>query len=211
MIDILRDGLKTRQKALHNKVVFNKIRKKDIAARVNRRENARKMVEVVDRSIRLIEEIVSGRRDTIKGSIESIITEALRAIYGDELSISLEYSMKNNRSFVEIRLLKSTPSGIVSRKHGGFGEGVADTICVPLKLLILAKEPAVDSVLLVDEGFKHMDNVRIAKVGQLMRDISQKLGVQIIMCSHHKKLIEYSETVHDVTDVDGVAQVVRTK
>ena len=211
MIDTIRASVKERQKALYDKVVFNQIRKKDIDNKISQREKARKMVEVVDSSIRLIEEIVSGRRNKMKGSIESIITEALKAIYGDELSISLEYSTKNNRSFVEIRLLKLTPAGIVSRKHGGFGEGVADTICVPLKLLILAKEPAVDSVLLVDEGFKNMDNVRIAKVGQLMRDISRELNVQIIMCSHHKKLIEYAETVNDVTDVDGIAQVVRTK
>lgn len=213
-IDSIKTDISKRKNALLSKKEENRIRKDDINDKVALQKELDDKMEVVGKSIEFVEKVASGRRSKIKDDIESIITEALKLIYGSHYSIALEYGIKNNRTSAEFKVIKETEIGTVIRGQGGFGLSVADTICVPLKLLVLMRS-SVNSgcspVLMIDEGFKHMDENRISSVGRFLSEISKRLGIQIIMCSHHGEMEEFAESVHEVVDDNGIARVTRLK
>ena len=152
-------------------------------------------------------ELADSRRGAMKGRIESIVTEAVQLIYGPSYRIELSYSVKNNRSCLEIEMVRDTESGEVRRDMDGFGGGVADTISVPLRLMVLMGSKQTDKVCVLDECWKHMDLERIELVGKFLRLLADKLGMQIIICSHHEKMREFADMTYEVSETGGVSKV----
>lgn len=164
------------------------------------------------KAIELIESVASFERSAIKSKIESVVSNALSLIYGDEHRIEIDYSLKRNRTCVDISYLKNTNSGEVKRAMGGFGGGVADTMSLPLKLLILLSSNVSDRILVADEPGKHIDVNRIEKFGEFLHELSSKLGIQLIICTHHEALKDYADNVYAVsitkdTNVSSVSRV----
>lgn len=155
-----------------------------------------------------LEELANGRRGAMKGRIESVVTEALRMVYGDSYRIELSYGMKNNRSSLEIEMVRQTPDGDVKRDMNGFGGGVADTISVPLRLMVLVGSKQTDKVCVLDECWKHIDVVRIEMVGQFLRVLAEKLGMQVVFLTHHQALRQYADRTYEVSESSGVSSVV---
>jgi DNA repair exonuclease SbcCD ATPase subunit len=166
---------------------------------------------LAESSLRFVEASVSARRNSIKERVESIIGEALRMVYGNNYALQVDYAVKNNRSTVDFRVVKKTKDGDVVRGIEGVGGGVADTISLPLKLVVLRSTPNADKVLLTDEAGKHIDLERVERFADFIRLVSKKLGVQVIMCTHHEALVNHADVVYRVINHDGHSQVERLK
>ena len=201
------DELERRQKELARRQAENDLLNRQIDDCEKRiLELAGKMQTSQD-ALGFIEELAGARRGTMKGKIESVISEAVLLIYGKSYRVELSYSVKNNRSCLEIEMVRDTPEGEVRRDMAGFGGGVSDTISVPLRLMVLLGSKQTDKVCILDEAWKHIDLQRVELVGRFLRLLTDKLGMQVIMCSHHEQLRDFAERTYEVTESDGVSKV----
>jgi DNA repair exonuclease SbcCD ATPase subunit len=205
-----KQALKQRQNTLLKKQAEN-----DVADAQRRRFNT-KMEELINvlgvgqEALQVLEDIANARRGTMKSQIENIVTEALQLVYGPDVSVELQYDVKAGRSFVNILFVKQTPAGEVKRTMDGIGGGVSDTISVPLRLLVLIASRQTDKVCILDEAYKHVDLERVEHVAKFVADISHKLGIQIIMSSHHEAMQDAADTVHTVEETNGKSKVTKT-
>ena len=158
-------------------------------------------------SLAFLEDLANARRGSMKGRIESIITEALHLIYDDSYSAELSYTVKNNRSHLAIEMVRQTVQGEVRREMGGFGGGMADTMSVPLRLMVLMGTKQTDRVCILDECWKHMDDGRIELVAKFVRMLADRLNIQVIFASHHSIMRDYADRVYGVTEEDGKSKV----
>lgn len=154
-------------------------------------------------SVNFIEKTANHERSLIKDKVESVITDALKEIYGNEYSITFDYTMKRNKTSVDIYLTKHTKLGDIVRKQGGFGGGVSDVISLPLKLLVLLALKNNDKILIADEPGKHMDE-RVDKFGFFLKNVCDKLGIQLIILTHHESLAEFGDAVYKVSMIDKI-------
>lgn len=159
-------------------------------------------------AINFIEKAANHQRSLIKDKIQSVITDALKQIYGNQYKIQFDYTMKRNKTSVDIYLTKHTQLGDIIRKQGGFGGGVSDVISLPLKLLVLLALQKNDKILIADEPGKHMDE-RVDKFGYFLRNICDKLGVQLIVLTHHQCLSEFANSVYEVGMQNKVTTLVQ--
>jgi len=150
--------------------------------------------------------LADGRRGAMKGRIESVSSEAMKLIYGPSYRVELSYSFKNNRSNLDIEMVRSVPQGDIRRDIDGFGGGVADTISVPMRLMVLVGSKT-DKVCILDECWKHIDENRLDAVGKFLRSLVDMLGMQVIFSTHHKPLQQYADVVYNVTEDNGKAKV----
>jgi Fe-S cluster assembly ATPase SufC len=157
---------------------------------------------------KFLEELANTRRGAMKGKIETVVSEALKLIYGDTYRVELTYGVRNSRSSLDIEMVRTTPAGEVRRDLGGFGGGVADTISVPLRLMVLVGSRQTDKVCVLDECWKHIDVGRIDLVGQFLRALSEKLGMQVVFCTHHLSLKAFADRTYDVSETGGKSRVV---
>jgi DNA repair exonuclease SbcCD ATPase subunit len=199
--------LDSRKKELATKQAENDLLKRQVEAM------GKKILELVDslklgqEGLAFCEDLANSRRGAMKGKIEAVITEAVRLIYGDTYRVELSYSVKNNRSCLEIEMVRNTPAGEVRRDMGGFGGGMADTISVPLRLMVLMGSKQTDKVCILDECWKHMDLERVEMVGKFLRLLSDRLGMQIIVCSHHEKIRDFADRTYEVAEENGTSKV----
>jgi len=202
-----RQLLDDRKKELSRKEAENDLLKRQVETMGN------KIIALVDslkmgqEGLAFCEELANSRRGAMKGKIETVITEAVRLMYGDSYRVELSYSVKNNRSCLEIEMVRDTPAGEVRRDMGGFGGGMADTISVPLRLMVLMGSKQTDKVCILDECWKHMNLERVELVGKFLRLLSDRLGMQIVICSHHEKIREFADRTYEVTENSGVSKV----
>lgn len=164
-------------------------------------------MEVAEKALTFLQDLANGRRGSMKGKIESVVTEALRAIYGPSYRVELAYSVKNNRSSMEIEMVRDTKAGEVRRDMDGFGGGVADTISVPMRLLVLVGSKKTDRVCILDECWKHIDTNRIGLVGAFLRTLAEQLGLQVLFATHHQPLREFADRVYNISEQDGRSKV----
>lgn len=165
---------------------------------------------VAKEGLAFLEELANKRRGAMKGKIESVVSEALKLIYGDSYRIELSYSVKNNRSNLEIEMIRETTDGEVRRDMGGFGGGVADTISVPLRLMVLMGSKQTDRVCILDECWKHIDPWRIEQVGEFLKSLADKLGIQVVFCTHHQDLRAFADKTYDISETCGTSKVKTT-
>lgn len=179
-----------KERKLHNKILTERINKLSID-----REKINSQLSVVKTAFNFVQNVSMNRRNTIKNKIETVLTESVMSIFGDNYKVALNYEIKNNRSFCEITIVKQTECGEVVRTIEGHGGSVADVLAVPLRMLMIIFSKEVEKVLVLDEAYKHVSTKNIELVGRFLKDISEKLQLQIIMCSHHEVLKEYADHV----------------
>lgn len=199
--------LDERKKELARKQSENDLLNRQIDAMGKRILELADSLKVGQEGLAFCEDLANSRRGAMKGKIETIVTEAVKMLYGDSYRVELTYSVKNNRSCLEIEMVRDTPAGEVRRDMEGFGGGMADTISVPLRLMVLMGSKQTDKVCVLDECWKHMNIERIEPVGKFLRLLSDKLGMQIVMCSHHDRIRDFADRTYEVSEENGTSKV----
>jgi DNA repair exonuclease SbcCD ATPase subunit len=199
----IKSHLSSRRDDLLRKQAENDLLTRQIEELEEQALEATKALTVGQEALQFIEDVANARRSSIKERIEQVITEALQVIYGPAYSAVLIYSVKNNRSHLDIELVKDTKAGKVQRRMNGFGGGVSDTISTPLRLSVLLGSGQTAKVCVLDECYKHLDPDRIPFAASFVRQIAEQLGVQIIMLSHHEAMKEQAEVVYTIRDENG--------
>ena len=113
--------------------------------------HANKTIKHTEGGIELVERITNTKRSKIKSKIEGLIAECLQNVYGKQYGAEFDYSIKANRTNVNIYVTKNTPDGVVKRNINGIGGGVADTAALPLKLLVLLTPMGKGVIYLLDQ------------------------------------------------------------
>ena len=203
----VRQEIDERKQDVERRKVENGLLKRQIADAEKKIEKLVADMDVSSEALKFLEKLAGGRRGVMKEKIEKVVTEALQLIYGKSYGVELSYSMKNNRSHLDIEMRRDTRDGEVKRDMGGFGGGVSDTISVPLRLMVLMGSGGTDKVCVLDECWKHVDNEKIDLVGKFLRVLADKLGIQVILCSHHQAIRSFADRTFEVSEEEGVSSV----
>jgi DNA repair exonuclease SbcCD ATPase subunit len=198
----LRDELKRRQAELTRLENENALIERQAAEAEEEVLRAAASMQLSSEALEFLEEVANSRRGSMKGRIESVLTEALQLVYGPTRRIEMAYSVKNNRSHLSFELVKEAKVGEVRRVLDGTGSGlgVSDTVSVPLRLLVLLGSKKSDRVCVLDECYKHVDGERIALVVQFLRVLTERLGMQVVLLSHHEQLRGEVDVAYEVRE-----------
>ena len=196
---------------LNKQKVENEIINSQVNSAVLDRDNKINELSVARQALEFIESVAIQRRDIVKEKIEAVVGEGLRLIYGGEYSIAMNYSIKYNRSDLDIKLKREIDGRQIIRNMNGFGGGVSDVISVPLRLLMIGCYPTAP-ICILDECYKHLDlSDRIERAGQFLCKIAREMGIQIILLSHHNTMQEFADVVWHIVDVNGHAEIRKEK
>ena len=193
-IDSLENLLKSAKQDYASKKARNDYLKSESSKIRQRLDAVSGKLDVSRKASDFLVSIANQRRDGARSRIEKAATDAVRAIYGPDYSVKLEISQKSNRSNLEIKVCKQTPDGVVERDMDGIGGGVSDTVSIPLRLMVLSASDT-DRVAILDEAWKHLDQNRIGRVGKLLENICEGMGMQIIFVTHHHSLCDSGNVI----------------
>jgi len=79
----------------------------------------------------------------------------------------------------------------------GSGGGAVDIAALTLQISLWSiARPRTEGIFILDEPLKWLKGKELpVRGGKIIKDLSSKIGVQIIMVSHSEELIEYADNI----------------
>lgn len=145
----------------------------------------------------VVQEVATKTQKELEYRLSDLCTLALKTIFDEPYEFKTLFEIKRGqtecklvfeRNGIQIRPLKS--AGLGAADIAGFGLRIA------MKTI---SSPPTSPVLILDEPFKHLKGEEAnIKAIQLVKEISDKLGIQIIMVSDERVPIDEIEKGADI-------------
>jgi DNA repair exonuclease SbcCD ATPase subunit len=176
-------------------------------------EELTKAMAELERVAILFNSLGEERQIKAQQTIEGIVTRGLQMIFDDTLSFHILQGVRAKSAVVEFIVRTTLPGGQVvdTGVLDARGGGLAATIGFLLRLtvMLLQKDPREDNILVLDETFAMVSAEYLEPLGQFLREIVDKTGVQIVMVTHQPEFAEYADRVYRFSTKDGKTQVAK--
>jgi DNA repair exonuclease SbcCD ATPase subunit len=141
--------------------------------------------------------------------IESLVTLAIRSVFTDsDYKFVVDYKTRKDGR-VEVSLLVKEGEQEPFHPEDEEGGGIVDIISFALRVVmwsIQAKRSR--NVLILDEPFRFTGEYT-ELAGKMLKEVSQKLGIQVVMITHSRELMGIADRVWEVTKEQGRSVVRR--
>ena len=145
-------------------------------------------------------------QEELKDVLESLVTEALRAVFNESYAFVVEDTVQRNKPETNFFVMAD---GNKLSLRDELGCGVLDVISFVLRVVLWAS--AADktrNTMILDEPAKFVSRDRRQAFGDMMRKISSLLSIQFILVTHEPEFIEIADKAYSVENNDGISSVV---
>ena len=153
--------------------------------------------EELDRHIKareIIRLVGQATQEQLAFHIEEIVTLAMRSVFPYPYEFAVKFELKNNRTECGL-YLKDSEGRLLNPMHAT-GGGVVDVASFALRVASWSmNNPRMRGVLVLDEPFRYLSRDLLYKAGEMLNEVSRKLGLQIIMISHEEPLVDCASKV----------------
>lgn len=158
------------------------------------------------RSVRdLLNSFIQTKQKAIVDACCGLGTLMLQNIYGEEYKLDLRFESKRNKSEANLVVSKGDLELSLDDETGG---GIVDIVALAMRLALWSlMEPRTDPVFIMDEPAKFVSKDKLPLLGEMLRELCSKLGIQIIMVSHEDQLVEVADKSYRVSMLNGVSEV----
>lgn len=157
----------------------------------------------------LLQTTAQETQDGLKIHLQDIVQMALDTCFPDEFQFCIDFELKRGSTVCEMYLKDPESEYDDFRIHPmqASGGGLVDIISLALRLAVWTLSKP-DNLIVLDEPFKFLsDNLR-PMAGEILYNMSRKLGLQIIMVTHDPVLMEIADRVFKVRKTrSGVSKV----
>lgn len=162
-------------------------------------------------ALELLSQVSKVAREKAKTHLESIVTEALVYILGNDYKFVIDLGESGGKPTCEF-YVETTVNGEVSRQkpEQACGGGVVDIISTALRYAYLEifNDPTIkNKVVILDEPGKMVSEQASEKFADFIRYLGQTFNKQTIMITHNDTLMTVADKTFHVSNVSGKSQV----
>lgn len=162
-------------------------------------------IEALTDARTVVNNVMIATQISISSFIEEVVSLALKTVFGNEYGFKVQYEIKRGKSEANLFVLKGDEMLNAEDSCGG---GILDVCAFALRTALYAlADPKPEPVLVFDEPFRFVSKDLSESCARMVKEVSDLLGVQILMVSHNQDLIESADKAFRVTQVDGVSEV----
>jgi DNA repair exonuclease SbcCD ATPase subunit len=169
-------------------------------------EQIRISMDFAEQARVIIYNVAQKTQESLILNIESIVTTALQSVFGeDSYEFKVDFNIKRNRTEADLYFVKD---GFRYNPMSGSGYGAVDIASFALRIVALElSQPRVRKVLIIDEPFKNLSEEYHDLAGQMIRELSEKLGIQFIIVTHIKELGDHAHKVFTVVRNGKISKI----
>lgn len=200
---------------LTDRITAERGRRQEIEAQIA--DATAKITYATDQSVirEIVVKLLQGLEATYQAQFQkkvaSVVSRGLSIVFEEEMELKLETKTRGDLTTVDLKLIQEY--GNNDFLETGLVGSVGGTIVVMLNILLrilmtMSAHPSMRRFLELDEPFGQADVDMIPAFGDLLRELSRKLGFQILMVTHEKVLTDIGDTAYQVVkNKAGVASV----
>lgn len=163
-----------------------------------------------EKALEVVRQVGLKTQQQLQYHISGIASLALEAVFDNPYELKVEFIQRRNKTECDLYF---TRDGYRIDPLDEGGGGAADIASFALRAASWSMQsPKTRPVLLLDEPFKHLKGEeRNLKVLEMVKQISEKLGIQIIMVSDERisrqATVDVADRLFEVDIKDGVSQI----
>jgi len=161
-----------------------------------------------ERALEFVKDIALKTQSQLQYHLSDMVSTGLNSVFDQEYNFKVIFEIKRGK----------TECGLFFEKDGNLvdpinqsGLGAADVAGLCLRFAAWSMSPVYRKTMILDEPLKHLSLNYHEKAAQLIKMLSEKLGLQIIMVTHSEVMSQYSDKVFKVQIKDNVSSVKEIK
>ena len=167
-------------------------------------ENIKNELLEVEKAQAFIQKVASDTQSKLKFHIEDIVNLALDSVFPNEYEFKVDFVPMRGKTEAHI-VFTDKRSGREIDPMISNGGGAVDLACFALRLACHTLERDKDDIIILDEPFKFLSQDLRMRAGLLMRELSSKLGLQIIMVTHINEFMDMADKNIEIKKKGGVS------
>ena len=168
------------------------------------------LVDDFERVTILLNTIGEDRQMQAQETIEELVTRGLQTIFDSTLSFHIVQTIKG-RSVTAEFMVRTTlgDTFIETPVLDARGGGLAATIGFLLRVvvLLLSSGTKQDNILILDETFAHVSEEYLPPLGEFLRELVDKTGIQILLVTYQLEFMEYADKSYRFSIKEGKTEV----
>ncbi len=169
--------------------------KTELSAKMDNLLKARSVVQIV----------AEQTQKKLEYHISNLVSMALASVFPEPYIFNLRFVQKRNKTEAELVFTKNgNETDDILNSGGG---GVADIASIALRISLWSIKKTRPTLIL-DEPLKFLHSPEYQeKASQMLKEVSEKLGLQIIMVSDQRNILEYADKVISVVNKNGTSTI----
>lgn len=156
------------------------------------------------RALEIVKDCALKTQQQLEFHINDMVTAGLNAVFEDEYKFVSKFIER--RGAIECDLFIEKDGKLIDPiKHSGLG--VADVASFCLRCAAWSMSNKHRNTLILDEPMKHLSLNYHNKAGELIKTLSEKLNLQIIMVSHSEQFADFADKTFKIRMRKGVSKV----
>ena len=153
-----------------------------------------KQFENIVMATKIVQEVASETQKQLEFQLSSIVTSAIQAIFKKNYEFKIDFIQKRNKTEADIYLLDEKGNKFYPQHDNG--GGVVDVVAFSLRLACWRiNNPKTRSMMIFDEPLKFVSEEYKEAVSDFLKEISEKMNMQIIMITHEKAFVEKADNI----------------
>jgi predicted ATP-dependent endonuclease of OLD family len=168
--------------------------KQDISFERNRNTAALEEQKVVTQAIEIFVNLSGRFESQFIGTVQAVVQRGLQSVFGPGIDFNIERGMYGKQPTMNFKIVtKDSGEQDLIDSHGGGLVTLAGLIVRVVVVRLLKHSQA--QILFLDEPLAMLSAQYREPAAQLLRDLANDLGMQIVMVTHHDEFSEYADTV----------------
>ncbi len=160
--------------------------------------------EDIARALEIIQQVAKLTQQQLEIHISELVSLALEAVFPNPYKMVLKFETRRNRS--EADLLLQDENGNLLSPMDAVGGGVVDVAAFALRIALWSlKRPKPRAVMIVDEPFRFLSSDLQDRASKMLKEISEKLGIQFLIVTHEEQLLEGADKIFHVFNKEGAS------
>lgn len=164
-------------------------------------------IKLIEQAQTFLQKVAQETQQELKFKIEDIVNLALETVFPGEYEFEIQFEISRGKTTAEL-VFKDQRSGRLIDPLNASGGGVADVTSFALRIACYALEKGTDNVIVLDEPMKFVSKDLLNNVCEIIKVLSEKMKLQIIMVTHIPELIDVADRVFIVKkNKEGISEI----
>ena len=158
----------------------------------------------------VLTEVSKATQIRFKERVESLVTMAIQSVFDRSFKFVLYFEHKRNKLECRPVVMEGDDEFVPKDDMGG---GIIDIISFALRVVLWSLQiPKSRNTLILDEPMKYVGKgVLLDRAGQMLKEISHRLNIQLIVVTHEPQLAQAADVVYNVEHIKGRSVVTLIK
>lgn len=190
------DQFKGQKKQVQKNLKEAKSRHKSYSKELKKHEHARE----------IIKEVGLKTQQALAIHISDITSLALASVFNDSYELKVDFIKRRNKT--ECDLLFSR-NDIEINPLEAAGGGAVDVAAFALRVASWSMQhPRTRPIIILDEPMRFLSTDLQPKASEMLKQISEKLGIQFIIITHEEELTEQADHIIEVRKSKNVTKII---